>query len=141
MDESTQQNAAMVEEASAAAASMQDQATRLAELTAFFKLAVPGRAMGSDEAQRLADAAEEVRLRQELDRGPDRAAASVPMRDAGHGASARSRGRMQVARERPRSMPIRPGVRAQLRGNAEHTDLAAGEGPPAPAVGEDWSEF
>jgi hypothetical protein len=38
MDESTQQNAAMVEEANAAAASMNDQATRLSELTAFFKL-------------------------------------------------------------------------------------------------------
>ena len=38
MDQSTQQNAAMVEQASAAAASMNDQAARLSQLTAFFKL-------------------------------------------------------------------------------------------------------
>jgi hypothetical protein len=37
MDESTQQNAAMVEQANAAAASMNEQAARLSELTAFFK--------------------------------------------------------------------------------------------------------
>jgi methyl-accepting chemotaxis protein len=41
MDESTQQNAAMVEQASAAAASLQDQAARLSELTAYFKLREP----------------------------------------------------------------------------------------------------
>jgi methyl-accepting chemotaxis protein len=140
MDESTQQNAAMVEETSAAAASMQDQATRLAELTAFFKLAVAGRPVDREEAERPADGAE-VGLHQEPDSGADRAAASVPMRDGGRGASARPRARMQVARERPRSMPKRPGMRAQLRGNDEHTDLAAGEGARAPAVGEDWSEF
>jgi methyl-accepting chemotaxis protein len=39
MDEGTQQNAAMVEEATAAAASMREQADKLATLTAFFKLA------------------------------------------------------------------------------------------------------
>jgi methyl-accepting chemotaxis protein len=38
MDEGTQQNAAMVEEASAAAASMNHQAARLSQLTAYFKL-------------------------------------------------------------------------------------------------------
>jgi len=39
MDEMTQQNAALVEEAAAAAESMQEQATRLAEAVAIFKLA------------------------------------------------------------------------------------------------------
>jgi methyl-accepting chemotaxis protein len=38
MDEGTQQNAAMVEQASAAASSMNEQAARLSELTAYFKL-------------------------------------------------------------------------------------------------------
>ena len=38
MDEGTQQNAAMVEEATAAAASMNDQAKKLSDLVAFFKL-------------------------------------------------------------------------------------------------------
>jgi methyl-accepting chemotaxis protein len=37
MDEGTHQNAAMVDQASAAAASMQEQANKLAELTSFFK--------------------------------------------------------------------------------------------------------
>jgi hypothetical protein len=37
MDEGTHQNAAMVEQASAAAGSMQEQANKLAELTSFFK--------------------------------------------------------------------------------------------------------
>ncbi|MCD2516688.1 methyl-accepting chemotaxis protein [Massilia sp. G4R7] len=40
MDQSTQQNAALVEEAAAATASMQDQAHRLAEAVSVFKLAV-----------------------------------------------------------------------------------------------------
>jgi len=40
MDESTQQNAALVEEAAAATASMQDQAQRLSEAVSVFKLAV-----------------------------------------------------------------------------------------------------
>jgi methyl-accepting chemotaxis protein len=39
MDEVTQQNAALVEEASAASQSMQEQAARLAELVGMFKLA------------------------------------------------------------------------------------------------------
>ncbi|HVL75670.1 MAG TPA: hypothetical protein VM406_06615, partial [Noviherbaspirillum sp.] len=39
MDEMTQQNAALVEEAAAAAQSMQDQATRLAEAVDAFKIA------------------------------------------------------------------------------------------------------
>ena len=38
MDESTQQNAALVEESAAAAASMQDQAAKLAEVVSVFKL-------------------------------------------------------------------------------------------------------
>ena len=37
MDEVTQQNAALVEEASAAASAMEDQARKLAEATAVFK--------------------------------------------------------------------------------------------------------
>jgi len=38
MDESTQQNAALVEESAAAAGSMQDQAAKLAEVVSVFKL-------------------------------------------------------------------------------------------------------
>ncbi|GJI91453.1 methyl-accepting chemotaxis protein [Duganella hordei] len=43
MDQVTQQNAALVEEAAAAAASMQDQAARLAEVASSFKLGNEGR--------------------------------------------------------------------------------------------------
>jgi methyl-accepting chemotaxis protein len=39
MDQSTQQNAALVEEAAAAAASMQDQSARLEQLVSHFRLA------------------------------------------------------------------------------------------------------
>ncbi len=141
MDESTQQNAAMVEETSAAAASMQDQATRLAELTAFFKLTDPGHPHSPGEARTSQGASAEVRSRQESRTAAIGVAGTVAMRDGGHGAPARPRGRMPVARERPRSMSTRAGVRTPLRGTDEHTDLAAGEGSPAPAVGGDWSEF
>ncbi|HET9113133.1 MAG TPA: methyl-accepting chemotaxis protein, partial [Burkholderiales bacterium] len=43
MDEMTQQNAALVEEAAAAAQSMQDQAVALEEAVSIFKLAETGR--------------------------------------------------------------------------------------------------
>ncbi|ARP84495.1 chemotaxis protein [Bordetella genomosp. 8] len=60
MDEVTQQNAALVEEAAAAAGSLQEQAQRLAEAVAVFKLSqgqvidVPARAIASPAAPRLA---------------------------------------------------------------------------------------
>jgi methyl-accepting chemotaxis protein len=50
MDEATQQNAALVEEAAAAAASLQDQAAKLSQLVSVFKL-------GADEVVRIAPAA------------------------------------------------------------------------------------
>ena len=46
MDQSTQQNAALVEEAAAATASMQDQAQRLSEAVSVFKLAVDAERQG-----------------------------------------------------------------------------------------------
>ena len=42
MDETTQQNAALVEEATAAARAMEDQAAQLGEAVARFRLATPG---------------------------------------------------------------------------------------------------
>lgn len=41
MDEATQQNTAMVEQAAASAQSMQDEAGRLADAVCVFKLALP----------------------------------------------------------------------------------------------------
>jgi len=42
MDQTTQQNAALVEQAAAAAQSMQDQATKLAQLVSVFNLSGAG---------------------------------------------------------------------------------------------------
>jgi len=137
MDESTQQNAAMVEETSAAAASMQDQATRLAELTAFFKLTDP-EAGGETHSPLTGAGPAHQRPGMESRNG---AAAGMAMRDAGHGAAPRPRARIQFARARSGAISARPGRYAQLRGDKGRTDLAAGEGPPRPAVGGDWSEF
>jgi methyl-accepting chemotaxis protein len=52
MDQVTQQNAALVEEAAAAAASMQDQSARLAEAVSVFRLDVAQLANGAPRAQR-----------------------------------------------------------------------------------------
>ncbi|UGQ44824.1 methyl-accepting chemotaxis protein [Massilia endophytica] len=52
MDEVTQQNAALVEEAAAAAASMQDQSARLAEAVSLFRLDVAQIASGAGRAPR-----------------------------------------------------------------------------------------
>ena len=55
MDETTQQNAALVEEAAAAAQSMQDQAANLSQVVSVFKLA--GHHMGSAPVKKAAPAA------------------------------------------------------------------------------------
>jgi len=54
MDQVTQQNAALVEEASAASQAMQDQAAKLAELVGTFKLATGGAPVRSQPAPRVA---------------------------------------------------------------------------------------
>src|SRR5690606_20854529 len=63
MDEVTQQNAALVEEAAAAAGSLQEQAQRLAEAVAVFKIntgeviEVPAQQLSAQRAPRVADGA------------------------------------------------------------------------------------
>jgi methyl-accepting chemotaxis protein len=52
IDEATQQNAALVEEAAAAARSMQDQAASLTEAVSVFRLDTRGSVTGRDQAQR-----------------------------------------------------------------------------------------
>jgi aerotaxis receptor len=54
MDEMTQQNAALVEEAAAAAESLQDQAMKLAELVKTFKLVRTGQMSGGGRRQAMA---------------------------------------------------------------------------------------
>ena len=56
MDDATQQNAALVEEAAAAAQSLQDQAGRLAQVVSVFKLEESGRAPQPTAAPKLARA-------------------------------------------------------------------------------------
>jgi methyl-accepting chemotaxis protein len=53
MDDVTQQNAALVEEAAAAAHSMQDQAQHLSQAVSIFKLADHADAPGTSRASRL----------------------------------------------------------------------------------------
>jgi hypothetical protein len=54
MDEMTQQNAALVEEAAAAAESMQEQAVKLAQAVSVFKLDAEQQATASFEAPAIA---------------------------------------------------------------------------------------
>ncbi|KAG1525175.1 hypothetical protein G6F51_014377 [Rhizopus arrhizus] len=61
MDEVTQQNAALVEEAAASAASLETQAQRLREAVAVFKLQAGGR-VSDEEAPALGGGAEPALL-------------------------------------------------------------------------------
>ena len=54
MDEMTQQNAALVEEAAAAAEGLQDQSMKLAELVKTFKLVRTGQGAGGGRRQAMA---------------------------------------------------------------------------------------
>jgi methyl-accepting chemotaxis protein len=116
MDRSTQQNASMVEETNAAATSMQDQATRLSELTAFFKLTDPP------------DSAHRREPRAEREPRPEREA-RVAEREV---RLAESKGRSPLGR--------RPG-RARGASARERTEAAARSTRPPPAAAGDWSEF
>jgi methyl-accepting chemotaxis protein len=62
MDQVTQQNAALVEEAAAAAGSMQDQAAQLAQVVGVFKLAGPALAAPAAPARALARPAPVLRV-------------------------------------------------------------------------------
>jgi methyl-accepting chemotaxis protein len=88
IDAVTQQNAALVEQAAAAAASLQEQAAGLAQAVAVFELGEDGAAAGSDSGagtrSRLAEAASLARRRREAAAtgADDRRAAGSPMRAA-----------------------------------------------------------
>ena len=77
MDEVTQQNAALVEEASAAASAMEDQARKLAEATAVFKTQ-SGQVIEAEPAAVLAHGAGRRACRAPEPGRPDRAGRSTP---------------------------------------------------------------
>jgi len=127
MDESTQQNAAMVEEASAAAGSMNDQAVRLTQLTAFFRLAESGNLetrAGTQTAERSIAADSAADGREVARSGPRhralRAASAHRMEAAGPSGTRRP----MVARSVSSPGPLAP--------PQERLDAAAGA---------DWDEF
>jgi len=62
MDEMTQQNAALVEQAAAAAQSMQDQAAALSQAVSVFKLTAPARTHGAPKPSNAARASAPVKL-------------------------------------------------------------------------------
>jgi methyl-accepting chemotaxis protein len=129
MDQSTQQNAAMVEQASAAAASMNDQAARLSQLTAFFRLR-NGYHDVADGAHRIAAAAA----------ADTTAAANAP--SAGGKQQPAARGERRTG-PRPWSKAVAVPVAAQCAAprdaGAAHDGV---DGPSAMAsAGGDWSEF
>jgi hypothetical protein len=115
MDHSTQQNAAMVEQANAAAASMSEQAVRLSELTAFFRL---------KDAAQAGGASASAPPRQ-------RAVAPVPGAAAPHASGSK----LPDAARGERRGATRPWV-GPAAAAASGTHAAA-----APAPNGDWSEF
>jgi methyl-accepting chemotaxis protein len=66
MDQATQQNAALVEEAAAAAGSLQDQASRLAEAVGVFKINVPAKAAPVFASKALAPAPRQLDVRRSV---------------------------------------------------------------------------
>jgi hypothetical protein len=162
MDESTQQNAAMVEEANAAAASMNDQATRLSELTSFFKLqegasvgATPGAsALASIGATRTASP---VRTLQPAPLRPlktpaDTGAAMRPSQIFANAAAAAAHEKAETADRRDRRAASRPWSQVAAAGVTASSILKPAATPNATpsatprdlvttASGSDWSEF
>ena len=97
MDETTQRNAALVEEAAASAASMQDQAVKLAQSVAVFKLAD-----GTDNLQ-LTRSTPRPATRTPAP-APSRASASKPALTSNHNANSKAAGN-----NKPRQAPQEDG--------------------------------
>ena len=91
MDQVTQQNAALVEEAAAAAESMQDQAARLAQVAAGFQLEHMLAAAAPVRAVRPARAAVSAAPRLAPQRQPQAGASAAKAAGSGKAASAAAR--------------------------------------------------
>jgi methyl-accepting chemotaxis protein len=138
MDQSTQQNAAMVEQASAAAASMNDQAARLSQLTAFFRLRTGSHDVAAGAHRIAAPAA------------ADTAAASDAPSATGKQQGAARGERRTGPRPWSKAVAAHAAGAAYAAGAAHDAAAAhdapgahaAGDGPSAmAAAGGDWSEF
>jgi methyl-accepting chemotaxis protein len=126
MDEGTQQNAAMVEQATAAAASMSDQAGKLREMTAIFRI---GRDVLASEAGGVTRSTSSA----------GQPAAQRPSQDAAHAPRATApaaRTAMKPIVER-RAAGQRPWTRLTVA-----KELAPRQASPrAAASGQDWEQF
>ncbi|MFD4839099.1 methyl-accepting chemotaxis protein [Achromobacter sp. NPDC058515] len=137
MDEVTQQNAALVEEAAAAAGSLQEQAQRLAEAVAVFKInageviEVPARQLAQQQRSAPRVAAPQAAPAEEPAPAPKAAAAPRLT---------------QVARPRPASAAsaTRP-LRRPVTRTVETAEAATASPPPAarrpPPSDDDWESF
>jgi methyl-accepting chemotaxis protein-1 (serine sensor receptor) len=158
MDEVTQQNAALVEEAAAAAGSLQEQAQRLAEAVAVFKLNegrvidVPARELASTSvprvAARQADSAPPAKPARRLDHAgaatPAPAAARAATRPAAPASSAPASapaepGRAPAAHEAAPARAVRP-ARAPVAAAAPIRPRAVAGGA-AVLNDDDWESF
>jgi methyl-accepting chemotaxis protein len=128
MDEGTQQNAAMVEEATAAAASMSDQAGKLLQMTSIFRIS----------RDVLANEAPVVHR-------PAPAAAYPAAKPASQGAAqaARPAAAPAPAARAPTKPPMerRAGQRPWTRPAAGKAPVAKQPASRAAASGEDWEQF
>jgi methyl-accepting chemotaxis protein len=118
MDEGTHQNAAMVEQASAAAAAMQEQAGKLAELATFFKFQRGGGERASDV--------------------PSAAAVQPVASPAGAGSTAKP---LLVPGGKERRSTTRPWTRPESESHAGSPAVAPKPVIAGGASSDDWSEF
>ena len=141
MDEVTQQNAALVEEAAAAAGSLQEQAQRLAEAVSVFKInageviEVPARQLAQQRSAPLMPAPK-----------PAQEAAAAPAAQPEPAAKAAPAPRLtQVARPKPAGATTARPLRRPATRAADASDVAAAAPKPAsrrpPPSDDDWESF
>ncbi|WP_419343154.1 methyl-accepting chemotaxis protein [Achromobacter sp. PD1] len=153
MDEVTQQNAALVEEAAAAAGSLQEQAQRLAEAVSVFKInageviEVPAQQLASQRAapRMPAPSAPQAAAASKVSTEPAKAEAPQPAEPAPKAAPAPRL--TQVARPKPApeaATTVRPLRRPASRPTSAKDAAPAAPAAsrrPAPAADDDWESF
>jgi methyl-accepting chemotaxis protein len=127
MDEGTQQNAAMVEEATAAAASMSEQAGKLRELTSIFRIRAEFAMADSSIGARPAAAAA--------------APAKVAAAPAQPAAATSKRAPLKPLAERRAAGRPWSGGGAKSAGAGEAASAAPATAPKRASGGEDWEQF
>ncbi|MCF7770837.1 methyl-accepting chemotaxis protein [Achromobacter pulmonis] len=155
MDEVTQQNAALVEEAAAAAGSLQEQAQRLAEAVAVFKInageviEVPARQLAQQRSAprvsppKVEEASAEAAVSAPAPEGvaqPAQAPAKPPVAAARLAQPARARPTANSGATAARS-PRRPVVRTSDATDAKPIKPAPAAARRAPPADDDWESF